>query len=222
MKSRRLALFDLDNTLLSGDSDEEWLNFLIDEGVLDRQIEEAANADFARRYRDGSVATLDYIRFYLRLLVPYEMDQLIAWRKRFLRERIAPRIPPAARDLLAQHRDDLVVIITATNRFLTEPIATEFGVENLIATEPEMKNGRFTGDVSGTPSFREGKVVRVNEWLGARGQSMGDFSETWFYSDSINDAPLLGAVSHPFAVDPGAQLETLALERGWPILRLQR
>ena len=222
MKSGRLALFDLDNTLLSGDSDEEWLNFLIDEGAVDRQVEEAANADFVRRYRDGSVGTLEFVRFYLRLLVPHEMQLLLAWREKFLRERIVPRIPAAARELLAKHRGDLVVIVTATNRFLTEPIAAELGVEHLIATEPEMKNGRFTGDVSGTPSFREGKVVRVNEWLGARGQSMRDFAETWFYSDSINDAPLLGAVSHPVAVDPSAQLEKLAHERKWRNLRLKR
>lgn len=222
MKSRRLALFDLDNTLLSGDSDEEWLNFLIDAGVVDRRAEEAANADFVRRYRDGSVGALEFVRFYLRLLVPHEMQQLLAWREGFLRERILPRIPSSARKLLAKHRDDLVVIVTATNRFLTEPIAEEFGVEHLIATEPEMKSGRFTGDVSGTPSFREGKVVRVNEWLGARGQTMRDFAETWFYSDSINDTPLLGAVSHPVAVDPGPPLEKVAIERRWPILRLQR
>ena len=218
----KLALFDLDNTLLTGDSDEEWLNFLIGEGVVDGKIEAAANADLVRRSREGGVGTLEFIRFYLRLLVPHEMPQLLAWRERFVRERILPRIPAAARELLAKHRGDLVVIVTATNRFLTEPIAAELGVEHLIATEPEMKDGRYTGDVSGTPAFREGKVARVNEWLGARGQRMGEYAETWFYSDSINDAPLLGAVSHPVAVDPSEQLEKLAAERGWPILRLRR
>ena len=123
MKSDRLALFDLDNTLLSGDSDEEWLNFLIDEGVVDRQVEQAANAEMGRRYHDGSVDTLEFVRFYLRLFVPHQMRTLLAWRERYLRECIVPRIPAAARELLAKHRDDLVVIVTATNRFLTEPIA---------------------------------------------------------------------------------------------------
>ena len=222
MSPGRLALFDLDHTLLSGDSDQEWLKFLIDEGVVDRQVEEAANADLVRRYRDGSVAALEFIRFYLRLLVPYEMPKLLAWRERYLRERIVPRIPAAARALPAKHRDDLVVIVTATSRFLSAPIAEELGVEHLIATEPGMKNGRYTGDVSGTPSFREGTVVRVNQWLDARGQALRDFAESWFYSDSINDAPLLEAVSHPVAVDPGAPLEQLAAGRNWPILRLQR
>jgi HAD superfamily hydrolase (TIGR01490 family) len=156
------------------------------------------------------------------LFVPHEIRTLLAWRETYLRERIVPRIPAAARGLLEKHRGDLVIVVTATNRFLTEPIAEELGVENLIATEPEMRDGRFTGEVAGTPSFREGKVVRVNEWLRARGHALEAFDESWFYSDSINDAPLLGAVSHPVVVDPGAQLEKLATGREWPILRLQR
>ena len=222
MTQGKLALFDLDNTLLTGDSDDEWFHFLAERGIVERTTEVAAHAELARRYREGRVGTLEFCEFFLRFFVPHDHATLLAWRAEYLRERILPRIPRSARELLDSHRDGLVVIATATNRFLTEPIAAELGVEHLIATEPEMRDGRFTGDFFGTPSFREGKVVRVNEWLGARGKSMPDFSETWFYSDSINDAPLLAAVSHPVAVDPSAQLERLATECGWRILRLQR
>ena len=219
---KRLALFDLDNTLLTGDSDDEWFDFLVERGVVDRATELTAHVDLARRYCEGRAETLEFCEFFLRFFVPHEHATLLAWREAYLRERIVPRIPDSARELLASHRDDLVVIATATNRFLTEPIAAELGVPHLIATEPEIRNGRFTGKVSGTPSFREGKAARVREWLAARGESLAAFSETWFYSDSINDLTLLECVSHPVAVDPDAQLERLATERGWPVMLLRR
>jgi HAD superfamily hydrolase (TIGR01490 family) len=219
---KKLALFDLDNTLLTGDSDDEWFNFLAAEGALDRQAGEAAKADIVRRYREGSVGTLEFCEYFLRLFAPFEMPALLAWREKYIREWILPRIPEAARALLDSHRDDLVVIATATNRFITEPIARELGVEHLIATEPEMREGRFTGRVAGTPSFREGKAQRTLEWLAGRGQKLGEFTESWFYSDSINDRPLLELVTHPTAVDPDPQLERLARERGWRLLRLPR
>ncbi len=222
MNKEQLALFDLDNTLLTGDSDDQWFHFLVERGVVDRATEAAAHADLARRYREGRAGTLEFCEFFLRLFVPHERSTLLAWRESYLRERILPRIPDAARELLAKHRDDLVVIATATNRFLTEPIAAELGVAHLIATEPEMRDGRFTGRVCGTPSFREGKALRIEQWLAARGQSLGDFGASWFYSDSINDRPLLERVTHPVAVDPDPQLERLACERGWPLLRLPR
>jgi HAD superfamily hydrolase (TIGR01490 family) len=222
VKKEKLALFDLDNTLLTGDSDIEWFNFLASEGALDREAGEAAKATIVRRYRDGSVGTLEFCEYFLQLYVPHEMPALLAWREKYLREWIIPRIPDSARKLLHSHRHDLVVIVTATNRFITGPIARELGVEHLIATEPELRNGRFTGRVAGTPSFREGKAARTLEWLAARGQSLGDFVESWFYSDSINDRPLLERVTHPVAVDPDPQLEGLARERGWPLLRLPR
>ena len=215
MNQGKLALFDLDNTLLTGDSDDEWFNFLAAEGALDRAAGEAGKEDIVRRYREGSVGTLEFCEYFLQLLVPHEMPVLLAWRERYIREWIVPRIPDAARALLHSHRDDLVVIATATNRFITEPIAKNLGVEHLIATEPEMHGNRFTGKVHGTPSFREGKAVRAREWLAGRGQALGDFSESWFYSDSINDRPLLELVTHPVAVDPDPQLERLARERGW-------
>lgn len=215
MTTQRLALFDLDNTLLTGDSDDEWFNFLAAEGVLDLAAEAAQKTDILRRYRDGSVGELEFCEFFLRLFVPHEMPTLLAWRERYIRDWILPRIPYAARTLLDSHRGDLLVIATATNRFITEPIAKELGVEHLIATEPEIHAGRFTGKVTGTPSFREGKAQRTREWLAARGRALGEFTESWFYSDSINDRPLLELVTHPVAVDPDPQLERLARERGW-------
>jgi HAD superfamily hydrolase (TIGR01490 family) len=222
MQTRRLALFDLDNTLLTGDSDVEWLNFLIDQGIVDRATEEDANQRMAQRYRDGSVGTLEFVEFYLRTFVPYPMETLIDWRWQYVATCIVPRIPRAARDLLASHVGDLVVIITATNRFLTEPIAIELGVEHLIATDPQLVGGRFTGKVDGVPCFREGKITRLEQWLTARGRRFDEFEDTCFYSDSINDRFLLERVAHPVAVDPDASLAALANERGWPVLKLQR
>jgi len=217
----RLALFDLDNTLLTGDSDDEWFNFLAARGAVDRASESAAHAELVGRYRQGSVGTLEFCEFFLRFFVPHDRATLLAWRDAYMRERIVPRIPASARELLARHCDDLVVIATATNRFLTEPIAREFGVEHLIATEPEMRGGRFTGKVLGTPSFREGKATRVEQWLAARGQPLAEFAESWFYSDSINDRPLLERVTHPVAVDPDERLKKLALEREWRVISLR-
>jgi len=222
VKKARLALFDLDNTLLTGDSDDEWFNFLASEGALDREAGEAAKADIVRRYRDGSVGTLEFCEYFLQLFVPHEMPALLAWREKYIREWIVPRIPEAARALLDSHRDGLVVIATATNRFITEPIAQALGVEHLIATEPEIRDGRFTGRVAGTPCFREGKAARTLAWLAARGQSLANFSGSWFYSDSINDRPLLERVTHPVAVDPDDRLQRLALERNWRIISLRK
>lgn len=220
MSQAKLALFDLDNTLLTGDSDDEWFNFLAAEGALDRKAGEAAKEDMLRRYRDGSVGALEFCEYFLQLFVPHDMPALLAWREKYIREWIVPRIPDSARRLLDSHRDGLVVIATATNRFITEPIARELGVEHLIATEPEIRDGRFTGKVTGTPSFREGKATRTLEWLAERGQSLGEFSESWFYSDSINDRPLLELVTHAVAVDPDSQLERMAKERGWRVINV--
>jgi HAD superfamily hydrolase (TIGR01490 family) len=221
VKQGRVALFDLDKTLLSGDSDDEWLYFLVEHGIVDRDAESAAHEDMVRRYREGRVGTLEFCEFFLRFFVPHERSTLLAWRETYLRERIQPLIAEPARQLLRSHRDDLVVIATATNRFLTEPIAAELGVAHLIATEPELRDGRFTGKVLGTPSFREGKAVRVEEWLAGRGKPLAGFSESWFYTDSINDRPLLERVTHPVAVDPDERLRKLALERNWQTISLR-
>lgn len=218
----RVALFDLDHTLLSGDSDDLWFEFLADAGIVDRAAEAARKADVVGRYRAGTVGVHEFCEYFLSLYVPHDLGTLVDWRERFLRERILPRIPTAARELLAGHAADLVVIATATNRFLTEPIAAELGVRHLVATDPELKDGRFTGRVVGTPNFRDGKAVRVREWLARRGEPLEAFDESWFYSDSINDRPLLEQVTHPVAVDPDPALRALAGERGWPVIELAR
>jgi HAD superfamily hydrolase (TIGR01490 family) len=215
-----LVLFDLDNTLLSGDTDFEWLAFLAEQGVLSKS-EEEGNTEMDRRYRSGEAGALEYVRFYLRFYPRHDMATLLAWRTKFLQKCIIPRIPDAAGRLVHSHRKDLVAIITATNRFLTEPIAAALGVEHLIATEPQIVDGRFTGDVVGVPCMREGKIERLDAWLAARGESLADFGESWFYSDSINDLPLLERVTHPVAVDPDARLAKAARSRGWRMLSLR-
>ena len=215
-----LALFDLDNTLLSGDTDVEWYAFLTDQGVLSA-ADQQANVEMDQRYRAGEASALEYVRFYLRPYRRHDMARLLSWREAFVRERIAPRMLPRARELLASHRNDLVVIITATNRFLTEPIAQAFDVEHLIATEPEIVDGRFTGDVVGEPCMREGKIVRLRRWLEHQGASLPTFGQSFFYSDSINDLPLLERVTHPVAVDPDDKLEAIARRRGWRTMSLR-
>jgi HAD superfamily hydrolase (TIGR01490 family) len=216
-----LVLFDLDNTLLSGDTDVEWLDFLIERGVLPKS-EHQANLEMDRRYRVGQADALEYVRFYLRFYPAHELSTLLAWRATFLETKIKPRMLPAARQVIQnQEKNNLVAIITATNRFLTEPIAAAFGVEHLIATEPETRNGRFTGDIVGAPCMREGKIEHLERWLAARGRKLGDFAQSWFYSDSINDLPLLERVTHPVAVDPDRNLAEIASRRGWRQLTLR-
>ena len=215
----KLALFDLDNTLLSGDTDVEWLAFLIQEGAVPA-CEQASNLDIDARYAEGRIGAAEYVRFYLRYYPPHEMATLLAWRELFIQNCIVPKIATGARRLIESHKADLSVIITATNRFLTEPIAAELGVAQLIATEPQIAGGRFTGEFEGTPCMREGKVERLEAWLRARGESLGS-CESWFYSDSINDLPLLERVTHPVAVDPDPRLRKIAQTRGWEIVSLR-
>jgi len=216
----KLILFDLDNTLLSGDTDVEWLDFLVEQDVLS-QADREASLEMDRRYRAGEAGALEYVRFYLRPYPGHDMAALLAWRGEFLQTRLVPRILPAARALLASHDQDLVAIITATNRFLTEPIAAALGVEHLIATEPEMVNGRFTGEPAGTPCMSDGKIEHLNRWLAKRGQALAEFTQSWFYSDSINDLPLLECVAHPVAVDPDPGLRKIAQQRDWRTLTLR-
>jgi HAD superfamily hydrolase (TIGR01490 family) len=216
-----LVLFDLDNTLLSGDTDVEWLDFLIEQGILP-ESERQANLEMDRRYRTGEADALGYVRFYLRFYPPHELSTLRTWRTNFFEQRIRPRMLPAARELIqSQRKNNLLAIITATNRFLTEPIAAAFGIEHLIATEPQMREGRFTGDIVGAPCMREGKITWLEKWLQSRSASIGDFAETWFYSDSINDLPLLERVTRPVAVDPDPRLAAIARQRGWRSLSLR-
>lgn len=220
----RLALFDLDNTLLTGDSDYEWVEFMIGRGVLEGRTAHAANDDVVRRDETGEISSEEFCLFYLATLAGREKSILDEWHLDYMRERIVPKIPQEALELLAQHRDagDLIVLTTATNRFLVDPIATYLAIEHVIATEAECVDGRYTGRYTGIVNMREGKVKRLDVWLAERGYSWLDFSETWFYSDSKNDIPLLDRVSRPVAVDPDATLTAHARKRGWPVLRLHR
>ena len=219
----RLALFDLDNTLLSGDSDYEWGQFLVERGVLERATYEAQNLAYYEQYAAGTLDIHEYLGFALRPLAAHEPAELARWHGEFMRARIVPMMLPAARSLVRRHLDagDLCAIITATNSFVTRPIAREFGVEHLIATEPEKRDGRFTGAVAGLPCFRDGKVRRLEQWLGGLGRSLADFEASACYSDSHNDLPLLERVTRPVAVDPDETLERIAGERGWDKISLR-
>lgn len=218
-----LALFDLDNTLLSGDSDYEWARFLIEEGVLDRDRYEAENQRFYDQYKAGGLNIYEFLDFQLAPLARYPREQLDIWHDAYMERRIRPIIREKGRSLLAHHRNkgNLCAIITATNAFITTPIAREFGVEHLLATELEVVAGDFTGRPSGTPCFREGKVARVDQWLRKQGLTMESFTASWFYSDSLNDLPLLEHVTRPIAVDPDETLRGTARERGWDVISLK-
>jgi HAD superfamily hydrolase (TIGR01490 family) len=216
----KLALFDLDNTLLAGDSDFEWAQFLIEQGVLDGEVYEARNQAFYDQYKTGTLDIHEFLDFQLKPLSRHPRPQLDAWHREFMACKILPIIRRSARELVGRHAGDVRVIITATNSFVTAPIAREFGIAHLIATEPEEADGGFTGNVAGVPCFREGKVARLASWLEARGTPLSGFSESWFYSDSLNDLPLLERVTNPVAVDPDETLRAHAEERGWPVLNL--
>lgn len=215
-----LAIFDLDNTLLAGDSDHAWGEFLVEEGMVDAEEYRQANDRFYQEYLNGELDIFHYQRFVLKPLATHSMNELESWRDAFMAKKVQPMLQPKAAQLLAEHRDQghTLMIITATNRFITEPIAELLGVGHLIATEPELVNGRFTGEVAGTPSFQDGKVERLNDWLDAHGESL---EGAWFYSDSHNDVPLLKQVQNPVAVDPDPTLEKLALKNGWKVMSLR-
>jgi HAD superfamily hydrolase (TIGR01490 family) len=219
----RLALFDLDNTLLAGDSDFEWAEFLISQGVLDRELHQARNAKFYEDYKKGTLDIHAFLEFQLKPLSQHPRSQLDAWHRKYMESKIHGMMTDKSRALVEKHRQagDLMMVITATNGFVTAPIARAFGIENLIATIPEEIDGEFTGRVSGVPSFKEGKVTRLHAWLHKRGQGLADFEETWFYSDSLNDLPLLKVVGHPVAVDPDPTLRAYAEEANWPIISLR-
>jgi HAD superfamily hydrolase (TIGR01490 family) len=219
---RDLALFDLDYTLLPIDSDYEWARFLIRLGVVDGAEYDRRNDAFFEQYHAGTLDILEFLAFQLAPLAAHPVEQLDAWRERFVDEVIRPRIVDAARALVDRHRTrgDLCAIVTATNEFVTRPIADEFGIEHLVATRIETADGRYTGRPLGTPSFREGKVQRTAEWLASLGRSWSGFARSHFYSDSANDVPLLERVTDPVATNPDARLAALARERGWRTMRL--
>lgn len=217
-----LALFDLDHTLLAHDSDEQWVAFLVEQGALDPGRYDAANRDLIARYRRGEAGVLEFTEFYLSTLALFDEAELVRWREKYLTRKIRPRIRQGARALIERHRaaGDLVVLTTAVFRFLSEPIAAEFGIADVIATEAERTDGRYTGRVVGVPNFREGKCERLVAWLAGRGRKIGDFRESWFYGDSINDLPLFSQVSHPVAVNADALLAAHARHMGWPEMRV--
>lgn len=219
-----LALFDLDNTLLAGDSDFEWAQYLISRGVLDREVYEARNQDFYEQYKAGTLDIHEFLDFQLKPLSRHPRAELDAWHADFMATRILPIVNEKGRVLVRRHQAEgaLVAIVTATNSFVTAPIAKEFGVANLIATEPEHRGGEFTGKVAGVPCFREGKIARLEQWLHELGVDWReDVEESWFYSDSLNDLPLLETVSHPVAVDPDPTLRAQAKRHGWQVISLR-
>ncbi|MBF0196058.1 MAG: HAD family hydrolase [Magnetococcales bacterium] len=215
-----IALFDLDNTLLAGDSDYMWGKFLVKNKMVDGLLFEKENQRFYDEYAAGVLDINAYLTFQLGVLAQYDKEELDEMRFKFLTENIEPIITTKSRQLLKKHREngDTLVIITATNRFVTTPIAQALDVEHLIATNVEIKNGQYTGKSFGTPCFQEGKVTLLNEWLQI---NQLDLAGSWFYSDSHNDLPLLNVVDNPVAVDPDPKLKKYAQQKGWPIISLR-
>lgn len=215
-----LAIFDLDNTLIAGDSDFLWGAFLVERGIVDRDEFERENERFYLEYREGVLDIFEFLRFSFRPLRDNRLEDLKRWRRDFVREKIEPIILPLACELVERHRaaGDTLLIVTATNEFVTAPIAERLGVPNLIATIPEQSNGRYTGEVAGTPAFQAGKVKRLLDWLKETSTELADRT---FYSDSHNDIPLLERVDHPVATDPDDRLQRHARDRGWPVISLR-
>ena len=218
-----LAIFDLDNTLLNGDSDYNWSLFLIKKGILDQSIYEQQNEEFFKDYQTGSLDIDAYAEFQFKPLRENERFFLNDLRDEYVATIIRPMITEKAKDLVNEHRSqgDQLLIITATNSFITKQIAALFGIEELIGTDLEEINNQFTGKIKGVASFQEGKVTRLNQWLDEKHLTLAQFDKTFFYSDSKNDLPLLRIVSHPVAVNPDATLNTEAKKNNWPIMSLR-
>lgn len=221
--AKGIALFDLDFTLLGGDATYEWIHFLIDIGVLDRDVHEAELERFYEEYDAGMLDIRAFLHFDFRPLASHPRAQLEQWRERYLAQVVAPMILPKSLELVAWHeaRGDLTAIITAANSFVATPIARMFGVQHILASEPECKDGEFTGRIEGIPCFHEGKVIRLDAWLASRGQALADFAESYFYGDSQSDVPLMEKVTHPVAVEPDEALAEIARRRNWPIISLR-
>ena len=218
-----LVLFDLDNTLLAGDSDFEWAQFLISKGVLDREVYEARNQTFYDQYKAGTLDIFEFLDFQLKPLARHSRAQLDAWHREFLDTRIRPMMTPQSQALVKEHLASgaVVAIVTATNSFVTGPIARAFGIPHLVATIPAQENGAFTGKPRGTPAFKAGKIERVEAWLESLGLCWESFGKSSFYSDSHNDLPLMGRVTNPVAVDPDDTLHAHATRAGWPVISLR-
>ncbi len=215
-----LAIFDLDNTLIGGDSDYLWGEFLCERGLVDSAGFAADNARFYADYQAGRLDIDDYLRFALAPLRGRPAGELAAWHRDFMASKIEPIVLPRAEELIASHRNqgDELLIITATHAFITRPIAERLGITELIACEGERIDGIYTGEPSGVPSYQEGKVVRLRQWLVGRDTTL---EGSWFYSDSHNDLPLLHLVDNPVAVDPDATLRAVAESAGWPVISLR-
>lgn len=215
-----LAIFDLDNTLLAGDSDYEWGRFLCDCGAVEAATFESENQRFYAQYLAGTLDIYEFARFAYKPLADHSLTQLQRWREQFIEARIQPLILAKGRALIGRHRaqGDLPIIVTSTNHFISEPIAVALDVEFLLASEPEFIEGRYTGELTGIPCFQAGKITRLQAWLEETGR---DLDGSWFYSDSRNDIPLLEAVAHPVAVDADEILTRYARERGWPLISLR-
>jgi HAD superfamily hydrolase (TIGR01490 family) len=223
MTATRLALFDLDHTLLPLDSDYQWAEFLARTGRAgDPEEALRRNDDLMERYNRGDLTAEQAAEFMLGLLAAHPPHDLALWHEQYMAEVVRPAIEPVAMDLVRGHLEagDLCAIVTATNTFVTAPIARAFGVPHLIGTIPEYAGGRYTGRISGTPSFKEGKVTRVQEWLAGMGRSLADFGVSFFYSDSVNDVPLLEQVTQPIATNPSPALRAIAERQGWQVLDL--
>ena len=215
-----LALFDLDNTLIGGDSDYLWGCFLVEQGIVDGKLYERENQRFYDLYKIGKLDIHAFLDFQLKPLADHDMETLALWRSQYIEEKITPILLTRAQALIEQHRQqqDTLVVITATNRFITGPIADLYNIQHLLATEPEIINGRYSGAITGVPCFQDGKVEQLEDWLETNRQTLDD---SWFYSDSHNDLPLLNRVSHPVAVDPDEILKQHAEEHGWPVISLR-
>ena len=215
-----LALFDLDNTLIAGDSDYLWGCFLVEQGIVDGAHYERENQRFYDQYRVGELDIYEFLDFQLRPLAEHGLASLQQWRKQYVEEKISPILLPKAHELIDRHRQqgDTLVVITATNRFITAPIVELYEIPHLLATEPELQDEQYTGKVAGTPCFQDGKVERLGDWLADNQQSLDN---SWFYSDSHNDLPLLNKVTHPVAVDPDEILEQHARDHDWPVISLR-
>lgn len=215
-----LAIFDLDNTLLGGDSDHAWGEFLCEQGLVDSEAYARGNDYFYEQYKQGTLDIMEFLEFALKPLSENDMPTLQNLHQQFMQQKVQPMMLPKAAELLEKHRQqgDYLLIITATNRFVTGPIAEALGVDGIIATDPEEENGRYTGKVAGTPCFQHGKVERLSSWLKENGLTL---ENSYFYSDSRNDLPLLEQVTYPVAVNPDEALTDIANSRQWPILDLR-
>jgi HAD superfamily hydrolase (TIGR01490 family) len=215
-----LTIFDLDNTLLDGDSDYLWGQFLAERGIVDGTLYEQQNQAFYEQYKQGTLDIDEFLNFALKPLSEHPLEKLYSWREQFMQEKILPIILDKGRQLIEQHRQqgNILMIITATNRFVTQPIAENLGIPFLLATDPEKIDNRYTGRVHGIPCFQQGKVARLRRWLTGSAATLDD---SWFYSDSHNDLPLLELVTHPVAVDPDEALRQHAISNQWDIISLR-